>query len=67
MPEVAGGAALLANPLSPTEICKYLSQISSDENLRKELIQKGFENAKRYSWDGAVRNIIEELEYNVKI
>lgn len=62
MPEVAGGAALLANPLSPTEICKCMQQISSDENLRFELIQKGFENVKRYSWDVAVMKIIEALE-----
>ncbi len=62
MPEVAGGAALLANPLSPTEICKAITQISTDENLRKELIQKGFENAKRYTWDGAAKTLIEILE-----
>jgi len=67
MPEVAGGAALLANPLSPTEICKDLQKIATDQNLRNELVQNGFINAKRYSWDGAVKSIISILKDTVKV
>ncbi|MDZ4759171.1 MAG: glycosyltransferase family 1 protein [Bacteroidota bacterium] len=67
MPEVAGGAALLANPLSPTEIYRCMQKLSSNvvgegaKPQTQEFIQKGFENAKRYTWNGSVEGIIEVL------
>src|SRR6185369_16276011 len=51
MEEVAGGAALLADPQNAAEIGEQMMRIYKDENLRKVLIKKGIENAKRYSWD----------------
>jgi glycosyltransferase involved in cell wall biosynthesis len=49
MPEVAGEAALLINPHHIPEIRDALLTLISDEQLRKGLIQKGFENVKKYS------------------
>ena len=51
MPEIAGEAALLVNPDSVDEILEALKIISSDENLRKKLINAGFERAAFFSWD----------------
>jgi glycosyltransferase involved in cell wall biosynthesis len=51
MEEIAGGAALLADPKDPADIAAQMMHLYKDESMRKELIQKGFENAKRYSWD----------------
>jgi len=48
--EIAGNAAILVNPLSVAEIKEAISKITSDENLRQNLIQKGLERVKDFSW-----------------
>jgi glycosyltransferase involved in cell wall biosynthesis len=51
MPEVAGEAALLVNPLSTNEIANAMEQIATDERLRAKLIQLGKERKQAFSWD----------------
>jgi len=51
MPEVAGDAALLANPYDPVTIATAMQQLYYDENLRQSLIGRGFERARLFSWD----------------
>ena len=51
MPEVAGNAALLVNPLSVEEIANAMEKIAVDEPLRKKLIQLGAERNSVFSWD----------------
>jgi glycosyltransferase involved in cell wall biosynthesis len=51
MPEVAGDGALLVDPLSITEIVDAMEKVTSDEQLRKKLIQLGKERNKLFSWD----------------
>jgi glycosyltransferase involved in cell wall biosynthesis len=48
MPEVSGSAALHANPHDASAFADALISLQ-DENLRKELIEKGFENCKRFA------------------
>ncbi|WP_158827778.1 glycosyltransferase family 4 protein [Mucilaginibacter lacusdianchii] len=49
MPEVAGDGALLVNPLDVNAIRNGVKTLISNTELQKELRQKGFENARRYS------------------
>jgi glycosyltransferase involved in cell wall biosynthesis len=51
MPEVAGGAALLIDPYNIAEIKQGLLKIISDEIYRNALVEKGRENAIRFSVD----------------
>ncbi len=51
MPEVAGRAALLVNPLDPKEIMDAMKKMIEDENLRKELAIKGLQRAKFFTWE----------------
>ena len=51
MPEVAGDAALLVDPLSITEIVAAMNEIANNENLRKELVKKGKIQRNNFSWD----------------
>lgn len=51
LPEVAGDAALLADPYSPEQIAQAMMQLVNDENLRHQLIQKGKIRALNFSWD----------------
>ena len=48
MPEVAGHGALLVNPYSVKEIREGILQLMRNKELRDSLINKGFENVKRF-------------------
>jgi glycosyltransferase involved in cell wall biosynthesis len=51
MPEVAGDAALLVDPLN---IGDALLRLAGDESLRDDLSRRGFERIKQLTWDRAV-------------
>ena len=48
--EVAGGAALVVNPAKSEEITRAIHRLASDEILRKDLINKGSNRLKDFSW-----------------
>jgi glycosyltransferase involved in cell wall biosynthesis len=50
IPEVVGDAALLINPRDGEELKKALLSLLNDEKLRKELINRGFEQVRKFSW-----------------
>jgi len=62
MPEVAGDAALLIDPFSVQSITEALVKISSDENLRKSLIEKGFERKKEFTWQKTADRLWTSIE-----
>jgi glycosyltransferase involved in cell wall biosynthesis len=65
LPEVAGGAALEFDPKLPESIVAAIRQIESDAAVRKQLISKGFVNARRFADTDAMANeyltILEEV------
>ncbi len=50
LPEVHGDAAIYFDPLDIQEMAQKIDEVISNEALRKKLILKGYENAKRFSW-----------------
>lgn len=50
LPEIAGNAAILVNPLETEEISKAMTLLLEDENKRKSLIKLGFQMASEFSW-----------------
>jgi len=50
LPEVVGNAGILVDPTSPKEIAHNICRVLLDCNLRKELIEKGLKQAKKFSW-----------------
>ncbi|MDW8272758.1 MAG: glycosyltransferase family 1 protein [Chitinophagales bacterium] len=50
MPEICGEAALQANPESPEEISRQMLNLYVNPDLRGQLIEKGSEQFKKYSW-----------------
>ena len=50
MPEVAGDAALLVNPLEVGEITNAMHRIYQDKKLSAELIEKGKQQKTNFSW-----------------
>jgi glycosyltransferase involved in cell wall biosynthesis len=51
MQEIAKEAALYVNPEDHTDIAEKMMRLYKDENLRKELIKKGFSRSAEYSWN----------------
>ncbi len=50
IPEVAGDAALLVNPLDTEDIAQGILKVVNTVLLRAELIEKGYSRAKKFSW-----------------
>ena len=59
LPEVAGGAALLVDPYDADAIADGICLAVSDETLRADLIRRGHERARSFSWAQSVRKIHE--------
>lgn len=57
MPEVAGDAALLVNPNYISDIAHAMTRIFNEKSLRETLIQKGFENCKRFNWRQSAQHL----------
>lgn len=50
LPEVAGDAAIYFNPKDKNELSDKINEISNNNDLRQELIRKGQERLKAFSW-----------------
>lgn len=62
LPEAGGDAALYADPKSPEEIAEKIMLLMENKELRQELIDRGFKQVKKFSWEKAARETLEALE-----
>jgi glycosyltransferase involved in cell wall biosynthesis len=62
LPEVAGKAALFIDPLKVEDLVSAFEQISREEQLRHDLISKGGEQVKKFSWQKCARATLAILE-----
>jgi glycosyltransferase involved in cell wall biosynthesis len=54
LPEVAGDAAILVDPLDQDAIAEALLRVASDPALSADLVQRGIEHARQFTWQAAV-------------
>ena len=54
LPEVAGRAALLVDPQDTDALGEELRRLAGDEDLRRDLSQRGIVRARDFSWEKAV-------------
>lgn len=59
LPEVAGGASLLVDPLSPENIADAMVRLHSDAALRDRLRELGYVRGAEFSWERAARETLE--------
>lgn len=62
MPEICGDAALLVNPASVNQITEAITKLSSDNNLRTSLIEKGILQAQKFTWKNTASLLWESCE-----
>lgn len=65
LPEVIGEAGIMVNPYSFEEIARAIDLVVSNENLRTEMIRKGFEQAKKFSWTKTAEEIYKTIKETV--
>lgn len=65
LPEVAGKGALFCNPHDIREIAQGMERLANDENLRRELIIKGYDNIKRFSWERSAQKLIKFFSFKI--
>jgi len=62
LPEVGGNAVLYADPYNIEQVTEAMLKISEDEDLRKSLIEKGFNQKKKFNWDQTTRLLWMSVE-----
>ncbi|OGH05973.1 MAG: hypothetical protein A2W22_03535 [Candidatus Levybacteria bacterium RBG_16_35_11] len=62
LPEAAGEAALYVNPEDVDDIAQKLEKMINDSNLREDLIKKGYEQVKKFSWEKTAKETLNVLE-----
>jgi len=62
MPEVAGDAALIADPFSIESITEAMIRIYKDGPLRNSLIEKGRIQRQKFSWDKTAEQVWQSIE-----
>lgn len=58
MPEIAGNAAILIDPLSALDISDAILALVSNDELREKKIHDGLLNAKRFNWASAAWKVL---------
>jgi glycosyltransferase involved in cell wall biosynthesis len=59
LPQTAGEAALMVNPFDVEEIANKLTQLLTDEVLRRKMIERGLELSKNRTWDTVARQLAD--------
>jgi len=59
LPEVLDHAALLVNPENVFDIARGIRQVLTDEALRRQLIERGHEQLRKYSWERSARQVLD--------
>ncbi|MDD2730664.1 MAG: glycosyltransferase family 1 protein [Candidatus Portnoybacteria bacterium] len=60
-PETAGEAAILVDPYNFGEIAWAMAEVWQDKNLRDYLVEQGYRQAKKFSWDKCAKETLEFL------
>ena len=51
MPEIAGDGALYFDPYNSNDLKEQLTYLLSDEDVKRNIVDAGYKNAGRYSWE----------------
>lgn len=65
LPEVAGQGAILVDPRDISAIADAIERIVQDPELRTELVERGFENVSRFSWQACAEEVLRVMDTRV--
>jgi len=59
LPEAAGDAAILVDPVNIDQLAAELNRLAADEDLRADYIRRGLHRARQFPWEAAVEKTWE--------
>jgi glycosyltransferase involved in cell wall biosynthesis len=59
--EVAGGAAVLVDPLDVADIARGLREVLEDDALAADLVRRGDRRIRDFTWEGCGRGTVDQL------
>lgn len=62
LPEIAGDAGLTADPHNIHDLADKMEAALTDESLRQEMIAKGLNRARHFSWERAAQKTLQTYE-----
>lgn len=62
MQEIAGSAALYADPSDPASIAEQMNRVYVDESLRRRLIEAGRTRWPQFDWEGTAQRLWATLQ-----
>ena len=65
IPEVGGNAVIYADPMKIDQITNAMLKLANDKDLRQELIEKGFEQKNKFSWDETAHLLWESVKRTI--
>ena len=65
MPEIGGEAALYCDPYNPQSIADEMEKIYCNPQLREEMIDKGFEQNKKFNWEKSAEILWNSIEKTI--
>lgn len=69
IPEICGDSSIYFNPYDSDDIAMAINKGLTDENLKADLIKKGYKNSKKFNWSSSaskLNQIINKLKLNGK-
>jgi glycosyltransferase involved in cell wall biosynthesis len=66
LPEVVGDAAILVNPENVFDIARGIRDVLLDDNVRAEMVRRGHEQARRFSWERTAHQVLDIYREAVK-
>jgi glycosyltransferase involved in cell wall biosynthesis len=61
LPELAGEAGLLVDPLSVSQIAGAMARVVAESRLRAELAERGYRQSVQFTWEAAARQVMAVL------
>jgi glycosyltransferase involved in cell wall biosynthesis len=62
LPELTGEAAILVDPLDVRSIADEIARLDNDTDLRADLVRRGYEQVKPFTWKRAAELTLQTLE-----
>lgn len=62
MPEVAGEAALLVDPMDANALAEAMASVLDDRALRDELRRRGMDRVRHFSWEAVARKTLKSYQ-----
>jgi len=66
LPEVAGDAALLVDPLDTGALAAAMARVAAEPAERESLVERGFANVRRFSWAACAQSVMSVFEQSME-